>query len=216
MKLRKLVMCMLVGLILFGCAGVNVLAEEISNDPMTATVDATKEDTIEETEDIENDVEEDIEDMEATEEENDDNDKNEVERKITVPKKYSEADLRLLSCLIYCEAGSESYNGKLAVGIVVMNRKSSSRFPNTVKGVIFQRYQFGPVRNGSLNRALSQYDNGKFNSSLEKACVKAAKAALGGTKIITVSGKKIDFSKYLFFSGYLKNATFKLGNHQFK
>lgn len=131
-------------------------------------------------------------------------------------RKYTKAELRLLSALIYCEAGGESYNGKLAVGIVVMNRVRSGRFPNTVKDVIYQKFQFSPARNGSLKRALAEYDNGKFTSEMELDCIKAAKAALSGTTTITVKGEKVDFSKYLFFSGRLKGYTYKLGNHQFK
>jgi spore germination cell wall hydrolase CwlJ-like protein len=130
--------------------------------------------------------------------------------------KYSEADLRLLSALIYSEANGESYNGKLAVAIVVMNRTRSKSFPDSVKGVIYQKYQFGPVTNGSLNKALAEYDNGKFTSTLEKECIKAAKEALSGTTSITASGKTKEFSKYLFFSGRLRGHTFSLGNHQFK
>ena len=130
--------------------------------------------------------------------------------------KYSKADLRLLSALIYCEANGESYNGKLAVGIVVMNRKRSGTFPDTVKGVIYQRYQFGPATSGALSSALKQYDNGKFTSGSEKECIKAAKAALSGTTSITVNGSKKNFSKYLYFSGNLSGNTFTLGNHEFK
>lgn len=137
-----------------------------------------------------------------------------TEKKETV--NYSKAELRLLSALIYCEAGGEAYNGKLAVGIVVMNRVRSSAFPDTVKGVIYQKYQFGPVTNGSLNKALAEYDAGKFTSQNEQGCIKAAKEALNGTKTITVSGKSKKFGSYLFFSGRLRGYTYKLGNHQFK
>lgn len=129
---------------------------------------------------------------------------------------YSKAELRLLSALIYCEAGGEAYNGKLAVGIVVMNRVRSAAFPDSVKSVIYQRYQFGPVTNGALNKALSEYDSGKFTSQNEKACVKAAKEALSGQKSITVGGKTKKFGSYLFFSGRLHGYTYKLGHHQFK
>lgn len=129
---------------------------------------------------------------------------------------YSKADLRLLSALIYCEANAESYNGKLAVGIVVMNRVRSGIFPDSVKSVIYQKYQFGPVNNGALSKKLADYDNGKFNDSYEVECIKAAKEALSGAKSITVNGKSKDFSKYLFFSGRLRNATYNLGHHQFK
>lgn len=130
--------------------------------------------------------------------------------------KYTKSELRLLSALVFCEAQSESYNGKLAVAIVVMNRVRSNLFPDTLKGVIYQKYQFSPARNGSLKRALAEYDNGKFTSSLEKDCIKAAKAALSGEKSITVKGKEKNFSKYLYFSGWLKGHTFELQNHQFK
>ena len=130
--------------------------------------------------------------------------------------KYSKADLRLLSALIYCEAGGEAYNGKLAVGIVVMNRVRVSAFPDSVKSVIYQRYQFGPATNGSLNRALAEYDNGKFNSQNEKACVRAAKEALSGARNITIGGKTKKFGSYLYFSGRLRGYTYRLGHHQFK
>ena len=64
-----------------------------------------------------------------------------------------------MASIINCEAGSEPYQGKLAVGIVVMNRVSSKSFPNSIKGVIYQKGQFSPVRNGSLKKRLRQYDS---------------------------------------------------------
>lgn len=143
----------------------------------------------------------------------------ETTKKTSVKKvevNYTKAELRLLSALIYCEANAESYNGKLAVGIVVMNRVRSSVFPDSVKNVIYQKYQFGPASNGSLSKQLAEYDAGRYTNSYELECIKAAKEALSGTKNITVNGKTKDFSKYLFFSGRLKNATFNLGHHQFK
>ena len=48
------------------------------------------------------------------------------------------SDVAMLAALIQCEAGGESYEGKLAVGSVVMNRVDSSYFPDTVVGVIYQ------------------------------------------------------------------------------
>lgn len=50
----------------------------------------------------------------------------------------SDSDLYLLGAIIQCEADGEPYEGKLAVGSVVMNRVRSSYFPNTVSGVIYQ------------------------------------------------------------------------------
>ena len=131
-------------------------------------------------------------------------------------KSYTASDLKLMSCIIYCEASGEPYAGKLAVGIVVMNRKSSKSFPNTIKGVIYQKYQFGPVRNGSLNRALKRYESGKFNSATEKSCIKAAKSALSGNKKVNYRSKSHDMRSFYFFSTYISRPRLVIKNHQFK
>lgn len=131
-------------------------------------------------------------------------------------KTYNAADLRLLSAIIYCEAQGETYAGKVAVGIVVMNRKACKQFPNSIKGVVYQKNQFQPVRNGSLNKALKKYDQGKFKSGAGKQCVKAAKEALDGTKKVSYKSKTINLKGYHFFSRYLKGYRVQIGNHQFK
>ncbi len=64
---------------------------------------------------------------------------------------YSDADVALLARLIYGEARGESYVGQVAVGAVVMNRIKSSSFPNTMSGVIYQRYAFTAVDDGQIN-----------------------------------------------------------------
>lgn len=61
------------------------------------------------------------------------------------------ADLNLLSKLIYGEARGESYKGQVAVGAVVLNRISSSSFPNTMSGVIYQSGAFTAVSDGQIN-----------------------------------------------------------------
>lgn len=81
-------------------------------------------------------------------------------------------DVTLLAALIQCEAGSQSYEGKLAVGAVVCNRIRSSRYPNTLRGVIYQSGQFGPAHNGALASRLGR--------SISSSCVRAAQEALGG------------------------------------
>ncbi len=51
---------------------------------------------------------------------------------------------RQLTCLaqnIYHEAGSESYNGKVAVAQVTVNRANSGNFPSTICGVVHQKTQ---------------------------------------------------------------------------
>ncbi len=66
---------------------------------------------------------------------------------------YTEEDLYWLSRLVHAEAQSESYDGKLAVANVILNRTKSDDFPETVKGVIFDSnygVQFTPTVNGAL------------------------------------------------------------------
>lgn len=82
-------------------------------------------------------------------------------------------DTKLLAALIQCEAGSETYNGKLAVGAVVMNRVRSGAYPNTVSGVIFASGQFTPALNGKVARV---YTNGNISDS----SYDAARAAING------------------------------------
>ncbi|MBD5489961.1 MAG: cell wall hydrolase [Lachnospiraceae bacterium] len=82
-------------------------------------------------------------------------------------------DLRLLAALIYCEAGGETSNGKLAVGAVVMNRVRSGAYPNTISGVIFASGQFTPALNGKVARV---YTNG----NIPESCYEAAQAAING------------------------------------
>ena len=64
---------------------------------------------------------------------------------------YSNSDLMLLARLIYGEARGESYVGQVAVGAVVLNRVKSASFPNTMAGVIYQRYAFTAVEDGQIN-----------------------------------------------------------------
>ena len=86
---------------------------------------------------------------------------------------FAEGDRYLLANLIYCEAGGEPYEGKVAVGAVVINRVLSSVYPDTVVGVIYQNRQFSPVASGRLALALAE---GKATA----ACYQAADEAMSG------------------------------------
>ncbi len=86
---------------------------------------------------------------------------------------FAEDDRYLLANLIYCEAGGEPYEGKLAVGAVVINRVLSSVYPDTVVGVIYQSNQFSPVRSGRLELALTA-------NKATADCYRAAEEAMAG------------------------------------
>lgn len=82
-------------------------------------------------------------------------------------------DFTLLASIIYCEAGGENYETQLATAAVIMNRVRSGAFPNSVREVIYQNGQFGPVKSGKLARVIAQ---GKATAS----CYQAAQDALNG------------------------------------
>lgn len=62
-------------------------------------------------------------------------------------------DVQLLARLIHGESRGEPYEGKVAVGAVVLNRTSDSRFPKTIAGVIYQPGAFDAVYDGQINLA---------------------------------------------------------------
>lgn len=65
------------------------------------------------------------------------------------PESYTDS-LQLLSQVIQGEAGEEPYEGKVAVGAVLLNRMQSSSFPHTLSGVVFQPDAFESVSNGLI------------------------------------------------------------------
>lgn len=115
------------------------------------------------------------------------------------PANASADDMTLLAAIIQCEAGSECYEGKVAVGAVVLNRMRSSRYPNSISGVIYQSGQFSPARNGSLARVLA---SGNISSS----CRRAAADALAG---VDPTGGKLNFHRANGAPGLI------IGNHVF-
>ncbi len=82
------------------------------------------------------------------------------------------SEVQLLGALIQCEAGNQPYEGKVAVGAVVMNRVRSGAYPDTIYGVISASGQFSPAGNGALTRRLQ---NGVSDS-----CLQAAQEAING------------------------------------
>ncbi len=90
-------------------------------------------------------------------------------------KKYSYEDLKLLSKIIYAEAGCEwlDEEWKMHVGEVVLNRVESPEFPDTIKEVLEQPGQYYG-KNSSY-----------FNSLVpSEACVRAALRLLNGERLL--------------------------------
>lgn len=83
-----------------------------------------------------------------------------------------DSDAYLLGAIIQCESEGEPYEGKLAVGSVVLNRVKSSYFPNTISGVIYQSGQFSPVASGRLAY--------RMEAGVNSTCLQAAQEVLNG------------------------------------
>lgn len=79
-------------------------------------------------------------------------------------------DLQLMARAINGEARGEPYEGQVAVGAVILNRVKSSKFPNTIAGVIYQSGAFTAVADGQINVAISE----------ESTVIKAAQDAMNG------------------------------------
>ena len=66
---------------------------------------------------------------------------------------YKSDEVLWLARIIHAEAAGEPFDGKIAVGNVVLNRVRSPQYPNTIYGVIFDKKhgtQFSPVSFGTI------------------------------------------------------------------
>lgn len=95
---------------------------------------------------------------------------------IDIDYEVQEGEIYLLAAIIQCEAESEPYIGKIAVGNVIFNRIRSSRFPNTITGVVYQPGQFSPVASGRLAYRLE--------AGVNEECTRAAYEVLSGKHVI--------------------------------
>ena len=90
-----------------------------------------------------------------------DSDSIRVGQRLVVPLDYlkyypagvtlSAQEVEWLAQMIHAEARGEPYLGQVAVGAVIINRMLSPQFPNTLRGVLFQRNAFQPIQNGSFH-----------------------------------------------------------------
>lgn len=62
------------------------------------------------------------------------------------------ADYECLLKIVQSEAGICDQKGKVLIANVVLNRMQSQYFPDTVEEVVYQKNQFSPVENGSIDK----------------------------------------------------------------
>ena len=60
-------------------------------------------------------------------------------------------DLELMAACVEAEAGNQGLDGKRMVADVILNRVEDPAWPNTIEGVITQKYQFSTYWNGAMD-----------------------------------------------------------------
>lgn len=75
-------------------------------------------------------------------------------------------DYQVLLNIVQAEAGGCDAIGKILVTNVILNRVKSEMFPDTITDVVYEKSQFSPVRNGTINQV-------EVSDSTEKSVIRA-------------------------------------------
>lgn len=117
----------------------------------------------------------------------------------------SNTDIDLMAKVVFAESNLEPYDGKVGVAAVILNRLRDSSFPNTINGVIMQKWAFSCVKNG------------KISATPNNACYRAVYDALRGkdptNNAVFFYNPKIATSKWMF--NVKKNNIKTIGQHVF-
>ncbi len=113
------------------------------------------------------------------------------------------SNLNLISRFVHAEARGEPYTGQVAVAAVILNRVKSSKFPNTVSGVVYQSGAFTCVQDGQINLAP------------DATSKKAAQDAINGWD--PTYGALYYFNPNTATNGWIwsRPMTITIGNHRF-
>lgn len=95
----------------------------------------------------------------------------------------SDEEILMLAAMIYCEAGGESWNAKLAVGNVILNRLRAGYWGDTLEDVLSATGQFSPYASGRYAEVLT--------AGPSQSCIEAAEAAASGEMAVSAN--------YMFF-----------------
>lgn len=120
----------------------------------------------------------------------------------------SDKDYQVLLKIVQAEAGGCDEKGRVLVANVILNRVESEEFPDTVSGVVYERHQFSPVGDGSLNRC-KVTDETVNAVALALSGVDYSEGALYFMNRGQSSGKNVRW-----FDNHLEYL-FKYGSHEF-
>ena len=79
---------------------------------------------------------------------------------------YTKNDIAILERIVEAEATGEDAKGKIMVANVILNRVNNKIFPNSIEGVVFQKGQFSPIKDG-------RYNSVKISNSTKEAVSRA-------------------------------------------
>jgi N-acetylmuramoyl-L-alanine amidase len=92
----------------------------------------------------------------------------------TSPKNSSKSDLYWMAMNIYHEAGNQPLIGKIAVGVVTLNRLKDKRYPKNIRDVVTEPFQFSWYNTKEANTPPA--NNGRWRESYEVARLLLTKA----------------------------------------
>lgn len=84
---------------------------------------------------------------------------------------YTEEDLYIMAHVLSGECQNCSDEEQLYVGSVVLNRVAHPKFPNTIKGVVFQKGQYACTRDGNYYREPTERNWANARKLLENGSV---------------------------------------------
>lgn len=112
-------------------------------------------------------------------------------------------ELTMMARVIYGEARGESFKGQVAVGAVILNRRLSPLFPNTIRGVIF------------APKAFTAVNDGQYKLKPDQSAFEAARAAIKGWD--PTDNALFYYNPKVSKSTWFKTLSFtkQIGHHQF-
>lgn len=89
----------------------------------------------------------------------------------------------LLADVVWHEARGESFEGKVAVAEVILERLRDPRWPNDIEGVVLQPWQFSCFNENDPNSSKRPKPSDRTGWNAFRECCEAAAQAMGGSNL---------------------------------
>lgn len=141
-----------------------------------------------------------------------------IKREYERAKYKHQTMVKQMDCLtknVYYEAGSEPFEGKLAVAQVTINRVESGRFPNSVCGVVYQKDKVEDKTICQFSWFCEDYQSKPVNRERWVESREAAKKVLMDNVRLPKLGKALYFHNDTVSPQWGKPKVAKIGRHIF-